>query len=288
MLLNFPVMQAMYLSLARGDPAPVASALEAMPAKPVDSQWATFVRNHDELTLDQLSDDERQEVFAAFGPDEEMQLFGRGLRRRLPTMLEGDPRRIRMVYSLMLTLPGAPVLFYGEEIGMGENLAIEGRLSVRTPMQWRPTPSAGFSSASPSRLRRPLPDGAFGAMDVNVADQLDDDDSLLVWMARAIRRRRQTPEFGWGEMRLLRTGNDHVLGHACTWEDRTAVAFHNFSDRRQVVEAKVGAALADQTLLHLLGPDRRVPDLVDDRLEVTLEAHGYRWLRFDAAPNPLM
>jgi hypothetical protein len=89
-------------------------------------------------------------------------------------------------------------------------------------------------------------------------------------------------------MRLLRTGNDHVLGHACTWEDRTAVAFHNFSDRRQVVEAKVGAALADQTLLHLLGPDRRVPDLVDDRLEVTLEAHGYRWLRFDAAPNPLM
>jgi trehalose synthase len=288
MLLNFPVMQAMYLALARADPAPLASALEAMPDKPADNQWVTFVRNHDELTLDQLTDSERREVFAAFGPDEDMQLFGRGLRRRLPTMLQGDPRRVRMVYSLLLTLPGAPVLFYGEEIGMGENLAIEGRLSVRSPMQWSSTPSAGFSSARPSRLWRPVPDGPFGPLDVNVADQLGDDESLLVWMARAIRRRRQTPEFGWGDLRLMPTDDDVVLGHACSWEDRTAVAFHNFSDQRRVVRVKVADALADQTLLHLLGPDRRVPEHADGRLEITLDAYGYRWLRFDASANPLM
>jgi trehalose synthase len=288
LLLNFPVMQAMYLSLARRHPAPVASAMEAMPAKPVDNQWASFVRNHDELTLDQLSKREREEVFQAFGPDEDMQLFGRGLRRRLPTMLQNDPRRIRMVYSLLLTLPGAPVLFYGEEIGMGENLAIDGRLSVRTPMQWNSTASGGFSPAPPSRLWRRVPDGAFGPMQVNVEDQLGDDDSLLVWMARAVRRRRQTPEFGWGELQVMPTNAEHVLVHACTWKGRTAVAFHNFSDQRQVVRVKVGAALAGQTLLHLLGPERALPELQRNRLEVTLEPHGYRWLRFDASANPLM
>ena len=126
----------MYLALAREQSAPLEQALAALPTVPPDCQWASFVRNHDELTLDKLSASEREEVFAAFGPEEELQLFGRGLRRRLPTMLGGDQQRIRMVYSLMFSLPGTPVLFYGEEIGMGENLAIEGRMSVRAPMQW--------------------------------------------------------------------------------------------------------------------------------------------------------
>ena len=121
LLFNFPVMEAMYLSLARGDAGPLVEAIEAT-ERIEDCQFANFVRNHDELILDQLSDDERQEVFDAFGPDADMQLFGRGLRRRLPPMLDGDPQRIRMVYSLLFCLPGTPVLFYGEEIGMGENL----------------------------------------------------------------------------------------------------------------------------------------------------------------------
>src|SRR5215208_5734580 len=125
----------MFLALAREEGAPLARALEALPPIPHDCQWANFVRNHDELSLDKLSDDERQEVFAAFGPEEELQLFGRGLRRRLPTMLGHDERRIRMAYSLMFSLPGTPVLFYGEEVGMGECLEIPGRLSVRSPMQ---------------------------------------------------------------------------------------------------------------------------------------------------------
>jgi len=123
LLFNFPVMETMYLSLARQQAAPLASAIEAS-ERIEDCQFANFVRNHDELILDQLSDTERQEVFEAFGPDPDMQLFGRGLRRRLPTMLDGDEQRIRMVYSLLFSLPGTPVLFYGEEIGMGENLEI--------------------------------------------------------------------------------------------------------------------------------------------------------------------
>ena len=136
MLFSFTVNQAMYLALAREQSAPLEQALAALPAIPPDCQWASFARNHDELTLDKLSASEREEVFAAFGPEKELQLFGRGLRRRLPTMLDGDQQRLRMVYSLVFSLPGTPVLFYGEEIGMGENLAIEGRMSVRAPMQW--------------------------------------------------------------------------------------------------------------------------------------------------------
>ena len=157
LLFAFTVNQALYLALAREAAAPLAAALEALPAIPADCQWAHFVRNHDELTLDKLTDAEREEVFAAFGPDEDMQLYGRGLRRRLPTMLGGDERRLRMVYSLVFSLPGTPVLFYGEEIGMAENLAIEGRYSVRAPMQWTSEPHGGLHHGGrgvPSRRRR--------------------------------------------------------------------------------------------------------------------------------------
>ena len=155
MQFDFIGMQRLYLSLARQDAGPLAAALRERPALDVTSQWANFVRNHDELTLDKLSMPERKEVFAAFGPDPDMQLYGRGLRRRLPTMLGGDERRIRLVYSLMFSLPGTPTLFYGEEIGMGENLDVEGRLAVRTPMQWDDGPNGGFSTAPKRRLTRP-------------------------------------------------------------------------------------------------------------------------------------
>ena len=165
MQFDFIGMQRLYLSLARQDAGPLASALRERPALDVTSQWANFVRNHDELTLDKLSTPERKEVFAAFGPDPDMQLYGRGLRRRLPTMLGGDERRIRLVYSLLFSLPGTPTLFYGEEIGMGENLDVEGRLAVRTPMQWDDGPNGGFSTraeapAHPAAAERPVRAGA--------------------------------------------------------------------------------------------------------------------------------
>ncbi len=282
LLFGFPVMQAMYLSLARQDSRPLAKALQRTAPKPHDSQWAVFVRNHDELTLDKLTDKERQEVFAAFGPDPAMQLYGRGLRRRLPSMLDGDQQRIRLVYSLLFSLPGTPVLFYGEEIGMGENLEIEGRMSVRTPMQWSDEPAAGFSRARPSKLRRPLPTGRFGPLAVNVAQQRRDPDSLLSWMERTIRRRKETPEFGWGEPRLLETGEYSVLAHRCDWERSTVLAVHNFSDEPRVVRVRT-ACDPDATVVDLFDAGAGVISFNGDHLDLQLDGYGYRWFRVSPA-----
>src|SRR4029079_9689332 len=153
---------------ARQDARPLAAAVRSLPALPRGCQWAHFLKNHDELTLDLLSDDERDEVFAAFGPDPDMQIYGRGLRRRVATMFGGDERRIRMAYSLLLSLPGTPVLLYGEEIGMGEDLEAAGRHSVRTPMQWSGEANGGFSTAGADRLPEPVPDGPYGPARVSV------------------------------------------------------------------------------------------------------------------------
>jgi glycosidase len=277
MLFCFPVMEAMYLSLARHDARPIASALRSLPPVPEEAQWAHFVRNHDELTLDKLTKSEREEVFAAFGPDPDMQLFGRGLRRRLPSMLDGDERRIRMVYSLLLTLPGTPVLFYGEEIGMGENLDIAGRLSVRTPMQWTDQRGAGFSPVAPSRLVRPIPDGRFGPMAVNVAMQRRDQDSLLNWFERMIRRRRETAELGMGACTLLESGDDRVLAHRVDLDRVSIIAVHNLSDEPCTIRLSLGDT-KNAELSDLLEHDG-VAGVVKGRLDLKLEAYGYRWLR---------
>jgi trehalose synthase len=282
MLFAFPVMQRMYLALARQDARPLAEVLAELPKLSDDTQWATFVRNHDELTLDQLSDEEREEVFEAFGPEESMQLYGRGLRRRLPPMLDGDDRRIRLVYSLLFSLPGTPVLFYGEEIGMGENLDIDGRLSVRTPMQWSDGRNAGFSTAPPSKVRRPIPEGRFSPLAVNVEDQERDPDSLLNWMSRLARRRRETPEFGWGAWSLVDTGDDAVLAHRCDWEGRTVLAIHNLSSEPRELELRLPGDSSDDEqlgILDLLDRDGSLHPIDGDRLALKLEGYGYRWLR---------
>jgi maltose alpha-D-glucosyltransferase/alpha-amylase len=292
LLFNFPVMQRLYLALARGEARPLAKALRALPDPPSEGQWAMFVRNHDELTLDQLSDAERAEVFAAFGPEEDMQLYGRGLRRRLPPMLDGDQQRMRLVYSLLFSLPGTPVLFYGEEIGMGENLAIPGRLAVRTPMQWSDGPTAGFSSARPSRLLRPTTPDRFGPMAVNVADQRRDPGSLLNWMERVIRRRREIPEIGWGQFQLLETGHDAVLAHCLQWRGRTFIGVHNLAAAPAAVriDASPTGSPGETPVDDLL--DEAPPTLQVDsagRLELKLEGFGFRWLRLRSAeeqPTP--
>jgi maltose alpha-D-glucosyltransferase/alpha-amylase len=268
----FTVNQALYLSLAREDATPLVDALRALPPIPPDCQWAHFVRNHDELTLDKLSEDERAEVFAAFGPDREMQMYDRGLRRRLPTMLGGDERRIRLVYSLVFSLPGTPVLFYGEEIGMAENLAIEGRYAVRAPMQWSGEPQAGFTTAE--RPGRPLlDDGPFGFRHINVAAQRRDPGSLLNWMERLIRRRRETPELGWGEWAILPQDDPGVLAHRADWDGSTIVAVHNLAGR--ATEATL-ALDAEGTLVDLFGSDE-LP--LDGTLTLPVAAHGHRWFR---------
>lgn len=268
----FTVNQALYLALAREDATPLAGALRALPPIPHDCQWAHFVRNHDELTLDKLSEDERAEVFAAFGPEPEMQLYGRGLRRRLPSMLGGDERRIRLVYALMFSLPGTPVLFYGEEIGMAENLAIEGRYAVRAPMQWSDEPQAGFTTAREAG-RPVLSGGPYGHEHVNVAAQRRDPGSLLNWMERLIRRRRECPELGWGDWALLAQDDPAVFAHRADWDASTIVAVHNLAGR--ATEATL-ALDADGTLVDLFGVDE-LP--LDGPVTIPLEPYGYRWLR---------
>jgi maltose alpha-D-glucosyltransferase/alpha-amylase len=276
LVFNFWLMQRMYLALARHDAGPLVEAVRDLPPIPFDCQWATFVRNHDELTLDKLTDAEREEVFAAFGPDPDMQVYGRGLRRRLPPMLGGDERRIRMVYSLLFSLPGTPVLFYGEEIGMGENLAVKGRSAVRTPMQWTDEPNAGFSTAPADRLPAPLPDGAYGPLAVNVESQRRDPDSLLNWFERLIRRRKETPELGFGEWRVLEHDSPSVFAHACTWDGSTVVALHNLAPEPCRVEVPLGIDDADG-YDDLLGRDR--DELAEPCLRLTLEGYGARWFR---------
>ena len=278
MVLSFVINQAMYLSLARGDATPLRDALAALPAIPEDCQWANFVRNHDELTLDKLSEEERAEVFAAFGPEEELQLYGRGLRRRLPTMVGGDERRIRMLYSLAFALPGTPVLFYGEEIGMAENLEIPGRYSVRAPMQWSGDRHGGFSTADDAEaLCRPVVAAeGWGPERVNVAAQRRDPGSLLNWMERLIRRRRECPELGWGAVTLLDAGHAAVLSHRADWDGSTVLALHSFADER--LEARVELERGDRRgrrPLRRRGRDARGTA----RSAVPLDPYGARWFR---------
>jgi trehalose synthase len=279
MCLNFNINQAMALALVREEAAPLVKASRALTPIPEDAQWGNFVRNHDEWSLDKLSDAERQEVFAAFGPEPEMQLFGRGLRRRLPTMLGGDQARIRMAYSLMFSLPGAPVLFYGEEIGMAENLAIEGRMSVRSPMQWSDEPNGGFSTAAAEALRRPVVScDAYGPPAVNVADQRRDSASMLTWMQRLIRTRRECPEIGWGTSGLLDAGAPSIFAQRFDWSDRTTIVLHNFAGRRQQARVRFDRCEDWEGFGDLLD-DSGSERLQDGQLELDLEPYGYRWLR---------
>jgi glycosidase len=284
MQFDFLSMQNMYLSLAREDARPLAKSLASRPDIHPDNQWAMFVRNHDELTLDKLSDAEREEVFAAFGPDEDMQMYGRGLRRRLPTMLKGDPARIRMVYSLMFSLPGTPVLFYGEEIGMGEDLRVKGRSAVRSPMQWDDAENGGFSTAPAKDLVAPVVDGYFGPKNINAAAAKRDPESLWNFIATLIQRYRESPELGWGEFELIPHRADKVLLHRCNWAGSTVILAHNFGAEPVSVAANATSpgnsepGFSGAVLRDLLG-GHDVPVADDGGFELELDRYGYRWFR---------
>jgi trehalose synthase len=278
MQFDFIGMQKLYLSMARQDAGPLAQALLDRPSVSPDCQWATFVRNHDELTLDKLSDDERQEVFDAFGPEPEMQVYGRGLTRRLPPMLDGDPRRVRMAYSLQFSLPGTPVLFYGEEIGMGENLAADGRMAVRTPMQWTAGKNGGFSTARPLRLPGPVVEGGFSPEHVNVEAQRRDPDSLLAFVTLLVQRYRECPELGWGAFEVVDQPHASVLAHRCTWDEATLVALHNLGPEPLTVPIELAGEDEGTVLADLLCDGEAVLD-AKGRVEMALEGYGFRWLR---------
>jgi maltose alpha-D-glucosyltransferase/alpha-amylase len=283
MVFDFLGMQAGWLALARQDATPLVRTLEGRPETPSQSAWATFLRNHDELTLDKLTDAEREEVFAAFGPDPGMQLYGRGLRRRVPAMMDGDQARVRMAYSLMFAWPGTPTLFYGEEIGMAENLDVDGRLAVRTPMQWSGDEAAGFSAAPADGLVRKMPtDPRFAPSAVNVRDQRTEPDSMLSWFERLIRARKEAPEIGWGTCTILPTKAPSVLALRHDWDGRTLVTVHNLAGRARRVRLQLEDEAQGQLrdLLHARDPIR----VRKGAASVPLAPYDHRWFRIDVTP----
>jgi maltose alpha-D-glucosyltransferase/alpha-amylase len=278
MLFAFELNQALMLSLARGNPEAVVRTLATLPALPRHGQWATFLRNHDEVDLSALSQTGQHDVFAAFGPNRRHQLYDRGIRRRLATMLGGDQRRLRMAYSLQFTMPGTPVLRYGDEIGMGEDLGLPERDAIRTPMQWSPVTHAGFTSADvPARdlIRPVIDDGPFGYRHVNVTDQRRDPDSLLVWFERMLHTLRECEEIGIGHHDILPVEADHVLAHRAEAPSGAVVFVHNLADR----PAKVALPRhieCDDGPLEVFG-DREYDGL--DLRELEVDGYGYRWIR---------
>jgi maltose alpha-D-glucosyltransferase / alpha-amylase len=275
MMFNFWVNQHLFYGLASGDARPLAKALEATRKLPAGAQWAHFLRNHDELDLGRLDEEQRAATFEAFGPEPRMQLYGRGIRRRLAPML-GERARIELAYSLLFALPGTPVLRYGDEIGMGEDLRLKERNPIRTPMQWSDERNAGFSSAE--RLVRPVVrGGAYGYESVNVEAQRRDPASLMRWLTRMIRLRRECPEIGWGEWRVVPTRSRHVLALLYEWRGNAVLTVHNLDRRAHEVSLTVPAPRGN-ALASLIDTDANV---VDDGTShrLVLEPHDYRWYR---------
>ena len=276
MMFNFWVNQHLFYALASGDMRPLAQALRATARLPSSAQWAHFLRNHDELDLGRLSDEQRATVFERFGPEPRMQLYERGIRRRLAPML-GDPRLVRLAQSVLLSLPGTPVLRYGEEIGMGDDLALPERYPVRTPMQWSEGPNAGFTTAE--KPFRPVIDGGpYGYESVNVAQQQRDPDSHWRWLAGMIRIRTECPEIGWGEWRVIPVRAPGVLALEYDWRGTSVVCVHNFEAQPLEVTLR---ARGERLLCLTEGEDSTAGN--DARHRLSLEPHGYRWYR-EATP----
>ena len=281
MLFSFLGNQRLMLALAKQEAAPLVEGLQTQPKPPSTGQWAYFVRNHDELTLDKLSDEQQNEILTKFGQDKDkVWIFDRGIRRRFPPLVDNDPRRIRLAYSLMLTLPGTPVLFYGEEIGMGDDLSLEERNSIRTPMQWSDRPNGGFSKAPTDRLVRPVIDQEpYGYSQLNVIAQRRNPASLLNWMERAIRMRKECPEFGWGDWQIIETDNPAVFAHCCQWCKGTVIALHNLSEQACTVTLKLDKDDASLTDLLEDQPYEALYPESSGTHAIELEGYGYRWFR---------
>lgn len=281
MLFNFLLNQDVFLALAREQAAPIVERLKTLPDIPHSGQWLNFVRHHDELTLDRLTQDEQQEIFAAFAPDETMQIYGHGIRRRLPPMLKGERRHIELAYSLLFSLPGTPLLRYGDEIGMGDDLSLEGRTSVRTPMQWSNTQNGGFSTAPRDALPRPtISEGKYGYQQVNVATEQRDPNSLLNWMERVIRIRKQYPELGRGKWCILETDRPSVLAHCCQWEGDFLFAVHNLARQPCTVTLKSNDFQPKHWME--LFANRQYEPFDRNLSSLELDAYGYRWFRSDS------
>jgi maltose alpha-D-glucosyltransferase/alpha-amylase len=272
LLYNFLLNNFLFLSFATGQAEPLQRCLRLLPSPPGNGQWINFLRNLDELDLERLSDEERDMVYQAFAPDGAMRIFGRGIRRRLAPML-GDRRRLELAFSLLFSLPGTPLLVYGDEFGMGEDLSLEGRGAVRTPMQWSRDRHAGFSPAPRESLPAPvIADGPFSYKAVNVADSEADPDSFLNWMKRLILLRRQCPEWGWGSCHVIPAGEPGHFAHRVELNGRRLIAVHNLTEKAGVIRLQ---REPDTRLIPLFSstPKEAGPASLE------LEAYGYRWYR---------
>ena len=282
MAYHFPLMPRMYMAIAQEDRHPVVEIMQQTPEIPAACQWAIFLRNHDELTLEMVTSKERDYMYRmyAFDPRARINL---GIRRRLAPLLENDRARIELMNSLLLSMPGSPIIYYGDEIGMGDNIFAGDRNGVRTPMQWSPDRNAGFSRADPQRLYLPpIMDAVYGYEAVNVESQARDPSSLLNWMKRILAVRRGSQAFGRGRLALLHPGNRKVLAYLREHGDEVILCVANLARSAQPVELDLGR-FRGRVPVEMLGRTA-FPPVSERSYFVTLPAHGFYWFRL-ASPD---
>ena len=284
MMLNFPVNQRLFYALATADLEPLVSALEQTAKRPANAQWVQFLRSHDELDLGRLTPEQRQKVFDAFGPEKRMQLYDRGIRRRLAPMLGNDRRHLELAFSLLFSLPGTPMMQYGDEIGIGENLRLPERECARTPMQWTSDRHGGFSTAR-TVVRPVISDEVFGYEHVNVADQRRDRDSLLNLTERMIRARKECPEISWGTFSVVKTNTPDVLALCYDFRSTSLLTLHNFSNRARTTRLSIGRSRSELLVDVFDGEASRQRE--DGAHHIRLEPYGWRWYRVGASDNTL-
>jgi maltose alpha-D-glucosyltransferase/alpha-amylase len=277
MAFHFPVMPRLYMALKKQDCTPIVDIMTRTPAIPDACQWCTFLRNHDELTLEMVTPEERQFMWEAYAPQPEMRL-NLGIRRRLAPLLDNDRRKIELMNSLLFTLPGSPIIYYGDEIGMGDNIALPDRNGVRTPMQWSDAPYGGFCSPDVGATYSPvIADRIYGYKQVNVEAQTRDSDSLLNFTRHLIQCRKPHPALGCGSCQFLQSTSKAVLSHLRQHGDDTILALHNLSPatQRATLELQDFAGLTPLDIL--TGAD--CPRISAQPYEVLLQPYEYRWLQ---------
>jgi maltose alpha-D-glucosyltransferase / alpha-amylase len=279
MAFHFPLMPRMFMALRRETTVPIVEILKRTPALPDSCQWGVFLRNHDELTLEMVTDAEREYLLAEYAKDPQMRLNG-GIRRRLSPLLLGSRRRIELLHALLVSLPGSPFLYYGDEIGMGDNVYLGDRNGVRTPMQWSADLNAGFSQAESSKLYSPVStDSAYHYQSVNVAEHERNEASLLGWIRRILSVRKETQAFGRGSFRFLETNHASVLAFERAFNGDAIVVIANLS--RFVAPVHVALdGLSGRTPHEMFG-GAVFPKVVDERYFVTLGPHAFFWLRME-------
>ena len=275
MAFHFPIMPRLFMGLRMEDRHPITEILRLTPSIPENCQWAMFLRNHDELTLEMVTDEERDYMYRTYAHDREMRI-NLGIRRRLAPLLENDRRRIELMNALLLSLPGTPVLYYGDEIGMGDNIYLGDRNGVRTPMQWSADRNAGFSRANPQKLYLPVnidPEYHYEAL--NVETQSNNSHSLLWWTKRMIAQRKQHPAFGRGKMEILFPPNRKILAFVREFEDEKILVVANLSRFTQCVELDLSKH-RDAAPVEVFGRNR-FPAITEQPYLLSLGPHAFQW-----------